>query len=154
MKNDCTKDVQSRFTVEGSAAASASERARQSVNRALKMVEERIAEHDPALGAIFSRSRREPLAPLTLPPTAPADPCESGPHSFVQSVFTLDPVNTPTQENGAPPWSTNRGRRFGHSAVAYNPILFVTLRRNQTRETWRHRTLTRGYPKPTGSRDR
>ena len=95
------------------AAASASERARQSVNRALKMVEERIAEHDRALGAIFSRSRREPLAPLTPPPTAPADPCESGPHSFVQSVFTLDPVNTPTQENGAPPWSTNRAVASG-----------------------------------------
>ena len=36
-------------------AASAAERARQSVSRALKTVVQRIAEHDPALGALFSR---------------------------------------------------------------------------------------------------
>ena len=52
------------FHSEGAAAASALERARQSVNRALEVVEEKLAEHDPALGAIFSRSRREHLAPL------------------------------------------------------------------------------------------
>jgi tetratricopeptide (TPR) repeat protein len=36
-------------------AASAAERARQSVSRALKTVVDRITEHDPALGALFSR---------------------------------------------------------------------------------------------------
>jgi hypothetical protein len=55
------------FRSEGAAAASASERARQSVNRAPERVEEKLAEHDPALGAICSRSRREHVALLPHP---------------------------------------------------------------------------------------
>src|SRR2546425_10847629 len=87
----------------------ASERARQSVNRALKT-------------GTFGASH--------LPPTAPPDPCEPRLHSFVQSVFTPAPINTPRRETEAPPGPTNRSRAFKRSALAYNPRLFVILRRN------------------------
>jgi len=61
--------------VEGTPAASAAGRARQGVSRALKT-------------GTFGASH--------LPLTAPADSCEPRLHSFVQPVFTPDPVNTPT----------------------------------------------------------
>src|SRR5207247_2312790 len=71
--------VQPRFTVAGTAGFGA------------RPTERESSAQDGNLWRLSPRS-----------PTAPPDPCEPRLHSFVQSVFTPAPMNTPRQENGAP----------------------------------------------------